>query len=232
MVHICKIIRTILWGMILSHPFGCIGQNVYNSRTIYYNMDTMQCVDKDARFWGGDSLNIHAGNPDSTGLYCVLADNIEVPLVTVNDDNIIHLLDSCLIDATKDIFLQFPDSSGYFVELEIINVVEDSLKLKIAITLHPNYYMAEILSRDLNEIVYELKGFKLWELHGCFFRNDILCVIVTRGGMDYKRASCLFSQTESTIMLAIYSPFIWLVTDEYPVHGSYDYYFKDCGYNY
>lgn len=214
--------------MVFSSSFGCIGQNIYDSRTIYYNMDTLQCVDKDSRFWEGDELNIHAGNPDSSGLYCVFSKDIDVPFVTVTDDSIIRLLDSCLIHATKNDYLQFPDSSGYFIELHIFEPKEDSLRLGVVATPHPNYYMAEILSGFRNDLYYEWYGYREKDLQGCFFVNNILCVISSPGWMDYKKASWLFPQTESTITLKLFSPIICLVKDDPPQRGFY-YYFNIGG---
>ena len=189
-------------------------------------MDTIQCVDKDVRFWEGNKLKPYAGNPDSSELYCTFKRNIDIPVVTINDDNIVHLIDSCIIDATKNNYLQFLDSSGYFVELHIFEVAEDSLMLGIAAAPYPNYYMAEILSGYRNDLFYEWFGYKEKELQGCFFMNNILCVISSQGWVDYKGASCLFSQTESTITLALFSPIRVIVPNNN--WSKFYYYFSNC----
>jgi hypothetical protein len=180
-------------------------------------------VNKDVRFWEGDKLKPHSGNPDSAGLYCTFKKHIDIPIVTVNDDSIIHLIDSCLIDAKRRKYLQFPDSFGYFVELVFY---PDSLMSILAITTISNYYMAEILSSDRNEVFQEWYGCNEKNIQGAFYLNNILCVIASYGLFDYGRASCLFSQTQSNIRIALFSPIKMIVLDD--TLSSFDYYFPNC----
>ena len=226
MESICKIVKATLWCIVFALSFKCLGQNIYNSRTIYYNMDTLRCVDKDVRFWEGDKIIPYAGNPDSSTLYCISKGTIEIPIVRVNDDKITLLIDSCLINATKGSYLQFPDSSGYFVELHIFETKEDSLMMGIVATPYSNYYMADVLLSFRNDTFYEWYGYKEKDLHGCFFRNNILCVISSQGWLDYERIACFFSQTESKITLALFCPLVHAVHDHIQA-GSYCY-FRDC----
>lgn len=226
MVSACKIIiKIIILGIVFTHSMECTGQNTYKS-SIYYNMDTVRCVDKDVRFWEGGMLKFYEGNPDSTGLYCTFKKNIEIPVVAINDDNVVHIIDSCIIDATKNDFFQFPDSSGFFIELHIFEVPEDSLMLGLAVAPYPNYYMAEVLSNYRNEVFYEWYGYKEKELHGCFFINNILCVISSQGWVDYTRASCLFPSTESRMTLALFSPIRMIVSNN--TWSKCYYYFSNC----
>lgn len=197
--------KTMLLVMAFSRSFGCIGQNVYKSNIVYYNMDTARCVDYDARFWEGGKFNTYAGNPDSINLYCVLKKNLELPIVTINDDKIKSILDSCLTDAPKCNYLKFPDTSGYYVEILIGEKSNDSSMLDLSITPYSNYYMATSLGK--HEFFYEWFGYYEKNLRGCFFMNDILCVVISLCKMDYgEKASCLFSQTNSTLRLALFSP--------------------------
>lgn len=209
-----KIIRIIIGGIVFLHAFECIGQNIYNSKTIYYNMDTLRCVDNVAQFSERNKTQNHAGNPDSISkwMYCEFKKNIDLPIVTVNDTEIIHLIDSCIIDAGKSNYLMFPDSSGYFVQLLIYEKSDDSLSLSMSITPISNYYMARTLADDRNDVLYEWYGYREKNLQGCFFLNNILCVIATYANLDYKRASCLFSHTQSTIRLALYDPIALFVS--------------------
>lgn len=223
MESICKIIRTCLWGILFSNSFGCLGQNIYSSSDIYYNMDTARCVDNEVRFWEWRESHPHSGNSDSAYMYCTFKKYIDIPIVTVNDDNIIHLIDSCLIDAKRRKYLQFPGSFGCFVELVFY---PDSLMSILAITTISNYYMAEMLSSDRNEVFQEWYGCNEKNIQGAFYLNNILCVITSYGLFDYGRASCLFSQTQSSIRIALFSPIKMIVLDD--TLSSFDYYFPNC----
>ena len=202
MESIRKIVKDILFCIVFSLSFECLGQNIYNSRTIYYNMDTTRCVDWDARLGEDDRTVQYKSSTDA----CVFNGKIEIPIVTVNDDKIIRLIDSCLAEATKADYLRFPDSTGYFVELQIFEKKTDSSILGMTVTPYTNYYMAWVLINPWNDAYYEWYGYKEKDLHCCFFRNNILCVVSCQGWLDYERAACLFSQTDSKIRLEIFSP--------------------------
>ena len=230
---VCKIIRKSIWVIVLLYSLGCMGQNIYNSETIYYHIDTTQCVDKDARFWKGDTLNKYAGSRDSIGLYFTFKEYDDVPIVTVNDENIIRLIDTCIINALKTNYLQFPDSSGYFVELLIFDKKDDSLTLGIKALPISNYYMGEVLTNwRRNDIMYEWYGRKSKYLRGCFFWNNILCVVDSWGYIDYERASCLFTPTHSTIRLALYYTLIYKLdtTSSWTKFNRY-YFFPNCSHD-
>lgn len=219
----CKIIRISILGIFLITDIGCLGQNIYASSDIYYNMDTARCVDNEVRFWEWRESHPHSGKSDSAYMYCTFKKYIDIPIVTVNDDSIIHLIDSCLIDAKRRQYLQFPDSFGCFVELVFY---PDSLMNILAITTISNYYMAEILSSDRNEVFQEWYGCNEKNIQGAFYLNNILCVIASYGLFDYGRASCLFSQTQSNIKIALFSPIKMMVLGD--TLSSFDYYFPNC----
>lgn len=219
----CKIIRTSILGIFLIIDIGCLGQNIYASSDIYYNMDTARCVDNEVQFWERRESLPHSGNSDSAYMYCTFKEYIDIHIVTVNDDSIIHLIDSCIIDAKRRNYLQFPDSLGYFVELVFY---PDSLMSMLAITTISNYYMAEMLSSEQNEVFQEWYGCNEKNIQGAFYLNNILCVIASYGLFDYGRASCLFSQTQSSIRIALFSPIKMIVLDD--TLSSLDYYFPDC----
>lgn len=187
-------------------------------------MDTVRCVNNDVRFWEGNELMPYSGNPDSAGLYCIFKKAIDIPIVTVNNESIIYLIDSCLIDAVRSNYLQFPDSSGYFIELLFSEKKGDSLVSVMSITPVSNYYMAEILSSDRNEMLYEWYSCNEKNLQGVFFLNNILCVITSYGCFDYERVSCLFSQTQSTIKLALFSPIRMIVSNNIWSHSYHHIY--------
>ena len=186
-------------------------------------MDTIRCVDNDPRFWDGDEIIPWAGNQDSIGLYCILKEEIDLPIVRVNDENIIHFIDSTLTYASKDGYLQFPDSSGYFVEL-LIN--DDSLMFDMSISPIPNYHMARILASDNDEMLLEWYGHKEKYLHGCFFLNDILYVVASYYRVNYKKVSCLFPQTQSTIILKLYAPIVTIVSNS--KWATFHHHLYDC----
>ena len=221
--EICKMIKASIVSIFLFSTFECLGQNIYGSYDIYYNMDTTWCVNNDAGTWEGSELKPHSGNPDSTGLYCIFKEYIDIPIVTVNDDSIIHLIDSCIIDAKRRKYLQFPGSFGYFVELVFY---PDSLMSILAITTISNYYMADVLSSDRNEVFQEWYGCNEKNIQGAFYLNNILCVIASYGLFDYGRASCLFSQTQSNIRIALLSPIKMIVLDD--TLSSFGCYFPNC----
>lgn len=189
-------------------------------------MDTMRCVDQNVRFWEGDNLIPHSVNSDSVGLYSISTKNMEIPFVKINDSNIINKLDTCLIEASRCDYLQFPDSSGYFVELFVFEETDDSLKLGMSIKPISNYYMAEHLASWRNDIVYDWYGHNDKDVQGCFFMNDILCVVTSFGGMNYEKASCLFSDTDTKLRLVLLSPKIMKVTRGN--QPEYSYYFNAC----
>lgn len=218
-----KIIRTSILGFFLIIEIEGLGQNIYASSDIYYNMDTAWCVDNKVRFWEWRESHPHSGNSDNAYMYCTFKKYIDIPIVTVNDDSIIHLIDSCLIDAKRRKYLQFPDSFGCFVELVFY---PDSLMSILAITTISNYYMAEILSSDRNGVFQEWYGCNEKNIQGAFYQNNILCVIASYGLFDYGRASCLFSQTQSNIRIALFSPIKMIVLDD--TWSSFDYYFPNC----
>lgn len=222
MVSFRRIIRTSILGIFLIIDIGCLGQNIYAS-DIYYNMDTARCVDNEVQFWESRRSHPHSGSSDNAYMYCTFKKYIDIPIVTVNEDSIIHLIDSCLIDAKRRQYLQFPDSSGCFVELVFY---PDSLMNILAITTISNYYMAEILSSDRNEVFQEWYGCNEKNIQGAFYLNNILCVIASYGLFDYGRASCLFSQTQSNIRIALFSPIKMMVLDD--TLSSFDYYFPNC----
>jgi len=218
----CKIIRISILGIFLIIDIGCLGQNIYAS-DIYYNMDTARRVDNEVQFWEWRRSHPHSGSSDNAYMYCTFKKYIDIPIVTVNEDSIIHLIDSCLIDAKRRQYLQFPDSFGCFVELVFY---PDSLMNILAITTISNYYMAEILSSDRNEVFQEWYGCNEKNIQGAFYLNNILCVIASYGLFDYGRASCLFSQTQSNIRIALFSPIKMMVLDD--TLSSFDYYFPNC----
>ena len=218
----CKIIRISILGIFLIIDIGCLGQNIYAS-DIYYNMDTARCVDNEVQFWEWRRSHPHSGSSDNAYMYCTFKKYIDIPIVTVNEDSIIHLIDSCLIDAKRRQYLQFPDSFGCFVELVFY---PDSLMNILAITTISNYYMAEILSSDRNEVFQEWYGCNEKNIQGAFYLNNILCVIASYGLFDYGRASCLFSQTQSNIRIALFSPIKMMVLGD--TLSSFDYYFPNC----
>lgn len=209
-------------GIFLIIDIGCLGQNIYAS-DIYYNMDTARRVDNEVQFWEWRRSHPHSGSSDNAYMYCTFKKYIDIPIVTVNEDSIIHLIDSCLIDAKRRQYLQFPDSFGCFVELVFY---PDSLMNILAITTISNYYMAEILSSDRNEVFQEWYGCNEKNIQGAFYLNNILCVIASYGLFDYGRASCLFSQTQSNIRIALFSPIKMMVLDD--TLSSFDYYFPNC----
>lgn len=214
MVSICKIVKNVFGGIVVSLSLQCTGQNIYNSRTVYYNMDTTRCIDNDTRFWEWGEINPNSGNPDSSGLYCTEKETVTVPFVTVNDDKIVRLIDSCQVDAAKSDCLLFPDTSGYFVELHFFENTDDTLSLGMVITPYSNYYMADILSSFRNDVFWKWYGHKEKELFGCFFQNNILCVITYQGWLDKDRFSRLFSTTESKIKLVLFSPIVVKVSSQ------------------
>lgn len=218
-------IKAILFIIVLSLSFVCFGQNIYDSRTTYYNMDTIRCVDRDIRFWEDDKITSYSGNPDSTSLYCIFKEKIEIPIVTVNDDNIFQIIDSCLIDATESNYLQFPDTSGCFVNIYISKTKADHSRVCMSVTPFSNYYMAEVLLGYRENTFYDWYGYKERVLHGCFFRDDILCVITSSGRLNNNIASCLFLKTESKMTLMLFSPIVTAVTDQ---TESVFYYYHDC----
>lgn len=226
MESIRKIMMSILLGLIFMHSLDCTGQNIYGSETIYYNMDTLRCIDNDSRFWEGDKLISDSGNPDSATLYCTFKKNIDIPIVTVNDYNLVRILDTCLYEVSKYDYLHFPDSSGYFVEIRVFDRQGDSSKFGLSINPIPNYYMADILSSFRDDAYNEWFGYNEKNVQGCFFLKNILYVITSYGWVDYNRASCLFSQTESTIKLSLYSPIRRIVTNER--WNNYSYFFHNC----
>lgn len=231
MVEVCKIIRNIiLCGMFFFQTFSSMGQSVYSSRTVYYNMDTSHCVDRDARFWEGCHLKRLAGNPDSAGLYCKFKENLDLPIVTVNDEKINRILDDCMLNASKSNDLQFPDSSGYFVELFVYDEANDSLQM--AIKPFTNYCMSEMLLPSANDACCEWYGYNAKEVQACFFRNDILCVVTSLGRLDYEKVSCLFSSTSYTLRIVLFEPIIFLMKNpgyDYQDYDEFYYCFPDCG---
>ena len=226
MESICKIVIIILFGFFFTHAIECVGQNIYDSKTIYYNMDTLRCVDNDIRLVEGNKLISNSDNLDSAWLYCTLNTHIDIPIVTINDNNLIHILDSCLFEASKWNYLQFPDSSGFFVELLIFDKTDDSLKLGLSINPISNYYMTETLLSFRNEAYNEWYGYNEKNIQGCFFLDNILFVIISFGWVDYDRASCLFPQTSSTIRLSLYSPIRSLLRHD--IWFKEYYFFQKC----
>jgi len=217
--------------MAFFHTFECVGQNIYNSKSIYYNMDTLRCVENVALFRERNKTQNHAGNTDSIRewMYCTFKKNIDLPIVTVNNVEIIHIIDSCIIDAGESNYLKFPDSSGYFVELLIFEKSDDSSMSEMTITPISNYYMGWSLAHERNDVLYEWYGYREKNLRGCFFLNDILCVIATYANVDYKRASCLFSNTQSTIRLALFIPISLMVSLD-NTWSKCEYQFENCVY--
>lgn len=226
MESFCKIAIILLFGLFFTNTIECVGQNIYNSKTSYYNMDTTLCVDSDSRFGDGDKLISNAGNPDSSWMYCVFKKNIEIPIVTINDSNLIHLLDSILFEASKLNYLQFPDSSGYFVELRIFDKTGDTSKMGLSINPISNYYMAKILSGLFDDVLYEWCGYNEKNAQGCFFLDNILFVINSYGWVDYDKASCLFTKTDSTCRLSLYSPIITIIKKD--IWFKEEYFFQVC----
>lgn len=129
MESICKIIKTILGGIMALLTFECLGQNIYDSPTVYYNTDTTRCV-KDR-----DESTL---SKDSSGLYCEFFASVEMPILKVEDEQLINMIDSC-VDAAMG-YLQYPDSSGYFVELNLFHN-DDSSVIEFVIRPYSNYYM-------------------------------------------------------------------------------------------
>lgn len=228
MVSICKITKFAFEVMFLLHTFACVGQNVYNSKTVYYNMDTSRCADKAVRLCEGDKSHTSVGNSDSIGKHCKYKKSMVLPIVTVNDVKVTHVIDSCLTNAAKSDYLKFPDSSGYFIELLIFEKPDDSSMLEMIITPISNYYMSWTLANDINDVLYEWYGYREKNLQSCFFSNGILCVIASFGNVDYERAACLFPHTQSTIQLELFEPAVMKITTHGNTKSEY-YYFKVCG---
>jgi len=231
MESICQIIRAVILGLLLFHSVDSRGQNIYNSKSVYYNMDTLRCVDNNARFREGDRLMTHSDNTDSLDYYwkhCIFKKDIYLPILKVIDENLLIKLDSCLIDASICDHLRFPDSSGYFIELYVYDKSYDTSSLSISITPFSNYYMAQRLLCDMNEVLFEWFGYNDKDLQGCFYLDDILCIVTSSGKLNYRKASCLFSLTQSTLQLALYSPIISIVKASHATRPEYYYYFKEC----
>lgn len=230
MESIRKIVISFLGVIALSHSVGCVGQNIYNSNSVYYNWDTLLCVDEKVSPKKDDEHKPYSGSSDSIRYYyshCKFNKTIDLPIVTVTDENIINKIDSCLIDAYQSDYLLFPDSSGYFIELYIYEP-DDSLSLGMSITPFSNYYMAEILSDWRNDVVNEWFGRNYKDLHACFYKNGILCIVTSSGRINYKRASCLFPNTQSSIKLVLFSPIIGIVNGSHVTQLKYYYFFREC----
>ena len=226
MESFCKIAKILLWGFFFTNTIECVGQNTYNYKIKYYNMDTLRCAESDSRLGDGDNRISNSGNSDSSWLYCIFKKNIDIPIVTVNDVNLIHLLDSFLFEASKWNYLQFPDSSGYFVELCIYDIIGDTSKMGLSITPINNYYMAEILSGFRDDAYNEWFGYNEKNIQGCFFMNNILFVINSYGWVAYDRASCLFTKTDSTFRLSLYSPITTIRTND--IWFKEEFFFQVC----
>lgn len=212
--------------MVLSHSLGCMGQNVYNSSTVYYNMDTLRCVDNNVQFWE----RFNAGNIDSAGWYCTFKKYIDLPVLKVNDDFIFHLIDSSLNEVPEWDDLQFPDSSGYYIEISIYEKRDDSSMLVLSVSPSSNYYMSNFVINPHEEVVYEWFGIRLHNFEGCFYYNNILCIVESDGRLDYEnKASCLFANTQSSIRIELYSPVLQIVQEgSYVAPRFWDYFFHKC----
>lgn len=217
MESICKIIKTILGGIMALLTFECLGQNIYDSPTVYYNTDTTRCV-KDR-----DESTL---SKDSSGLYCEFFASVEMPILKVEDEQLINMIDSC-VDAAMG-YLQYPDSSGYFVELNLFHN-DDSSVIEFVIRPYSNYYMGFQVVSEWDETFFEWYGHGYKDLQGGFFWNNILCVVASYHWVDFKRASCLFSPTQDVLKLKLYRPTEILIDlDPERISVKGDYYFDEC----
>lgn len=218
MESIRKIIKTMIGGILLFYAFESIGQNIYDFPTIYYNTDTNRCV------MNRDENSLVK---DSNGLYVKFFASVEIPILEVNDSRLVKMIDSC-VDAAKG-YLQYPDSSGYFVELILYERHDDSTALEFSIRPFSNYYMGYEILSDWDEAYYEWYGHGFKDLQGGFFLNNILCIVASAHWVDYERASFLFSPTQETIKLMMYRPTVTLIDpDQVRIVVNGKYYFDEC----
>lgn len=219
-----KIIKAVIFLFAISKSVGIFCQNIYDSRTIYYNMDTLLCVDKTVRPTDGDTLMTLSGKPVCNWRCCRLEETITLPVLEVLDSNMLPFIETCIAENSNDA-LQFPDSSGFFVLLHLSDRFVDSSKSCMGVHPFSNYDMGSILADD--KVIHEFIGHRSRELHGCFYLGDILCVVTSFHEEDFKMASCLFSNIDSEITLMLYSPIVAMVSLKNVLHGG-DYYYTTC----
>lgn len=218
MESIRKIIKIMFLGIMVICAFEGVGQNIYEFPTLYYNMDTNRCVkDRDESTLAKDSI----------GLYCEFWASVEMPILNVEDKQLINMIDSC-VDAAKG-YLQYPDSSGYFVELILFERYDDPNVIGFAVRPISNYYMGILIVDDLDAACYEWFGYGNKDLHGGFYWNNVLCVVASSFRVDFMRASCLFSPTQDTMKLKLYRPTRCFIDhDQERISVTGEYYFDEC----
>lgn len=226
MEHVCKLVRVVSCCLILFCTLICRGQNVYNLETEYYNMDTSWHKDNESLLLLDEISRQHQSNLGTDCRYCYLKKKLELSVLTLNDSRILQLVDSVLNEALKCRPLYSPEYYGFFVELELFHNDVDTSVVTIDIRVKSNYDMHWAFANWRDEILYEWYGHYEKNVLGCFFRNNILCVVTAQGGRDFESASCLYTYGQSSITLSIYAPVKPLVTRyRWP---NADYLFPKC----
>lgn len=208
MEQFCK--RSLIVTLLLTYlPIGQLhGQNYYNSRDVYYNMDTVGSIIQGKEYLDTVDMNFdgeHFSDPKYNRT--LLMESISLPIIEILDTSITQAIGSHISEALNAPHLMFPDTSGIFVVVSFSqNKQEDKTKLDAYITAYSNYYLYNASRSPWDDALYEWYGYSAYTNVGCFFYDDVLCIVrlCNPMGPNSSRIQCRYRETAEKMTLNIY----------------------------
>lgn len=205
MENICKITKLFVTLSLCLISIHLYAQNRYDIPNVYYNMDTTNClvIEEDNRVESNEeSLNILS---DTSRLYRqIFKRDLSLPIVEIRDSSVFKYIDTLINESLKDGSVLFPDTSGVFVNLVFFRNDNDTQNMNLHVTPFANYYLYDVIFPLGYESFYKWYGYYEYSNVGCFFHNNILCIVRLFKTIGTSSMSCHYIETGETILLRIF----------------------------
>lgn len=203
MENICKIAKLFVTLSLCLISIHLYPQNRYDISNVYYNMDTANClvIEQDNR--GTINEGTRYILSDTSRLYRqVFKLQLSLPIIEVLDSSIILYIDTLVNESIEDGNVWSPDTSGICIVIDFSYENEQSMKLYISTIA--NYYLYGFLFPIGYEVLFEWFGRYNYTNVGCFFHNDILCIVRLHNVPITPQAQCYYTETVDSILINLF----------------------------
>lgn len=196
------------------------GQNRYDIPNVYYNMDTANCfVIKTDNGYGANGQKIEIQPNALRSCRYVFKKQLSLPIVEVLDSSILMSIDALIGETIEDGNVFFPDTSGFCIDLTF--AYEDEGEMKVYISPYANYYIYDVLFSETDKILFEWYGRYSHTNVGCFFYNEILCIVRLYNVPIAPQAQCYYSETSDSVQLNVFRDKVTIYKESYDPQKRY-----------
>ena len=148
-----------------------------------------------------------------------LKKQLSLPIVEVLDSSILMSIDALIGETIEDGNVFFPDTSGFCIDLTF--AYEDEGEMKVYISPYANYYIYDVLFSETDKILFECYGRYSHTNAGCFFYNEILCIVRLYNVPIAPQAQCYYSETSDSVQLNVFRDKVTIYKESYDPQKRY-----------